>query len=71
MTFKELRQLSGMTQKAFSEYFEIPRRTIEDWDMGVRQCPEYLLKLMAYKLENIIFLNFNSMMERYMLPSIS
>ena len=51
MTFKELRQLSGMTQKAFSEYFEIPKRTIESWDGEQRQCPEYLLKLMAYKLE--------------------
>lgn len=50
MTFKELRQQSGMTQKAFAEYFEIPKRTIESWDMGERKCPEYLLKLMEYKL---------------------
>lgn len=56
MTFKELRQKSGMTQKEFAEYFEIPKRTIEDWDRGARKCPEYLLKLMEYKLkkENII-----------------
>lgn len=52
MTFKELRNATGMTQKAFSEYFEIPKRTIENWDTGVRQCPEYLLKLMIYKLSN-------------------
>lgn len=50
MTFKELRQLSGMTQKEFSEYFGIPKRTIEDWDRGVRKCPEYLIALMEYKL---------------------
>ena len=50
MTFKELRKQSGMTQKEFSEYFEIPKRTIESWDMGARKCPEYLLKLMEYKL---------------------
>ncbi len=50
MTFRELRQKSGMTQKAFSEYFEIPKRTIEGWDEGQRKCPEYLLKLMIYKL---------------------
>ena len=50
MEFKELRQQSGMTQKEFAEYFEIPKRTIENWDEGVRQCPEYLLKLMEYKL---------------------
>jgi DNA-binding transcriptional regulator YiaG len=50
MTFKELRQASGMTQKEFAEYFEIPKRTIESWDEGARKCPEYLLKLMEYKL---------------------
>lgn len=50
MNFKELRQLSGMTQKEFAEYFEIPKRTIENWDEGIRQCPEYLFKLMEYKL---------------------
>ena len=52
MTFKELRQLSGMTQKAFAEYFEIPKRTIESWDGEQRTPPEYLLKLMEYKLRN-------------------
>ncbi len=56
MEFKELRKLSGMTQVQFSEYFEIPKRTIEEWDRGTRKCTEYLLKLMEYKLrkENII-----------------
>lgn len=51
MTLKELRQASGMTQKAFAEYFEIPHRTIQNWEGGQRQCPQYLLKLMEYKLE--------------------
>ena len=56
MTVKELRKLSGMTQKAFSEYFGIPKRTVEDWEGERRKCPEYLLNLMQYKLEkeNII-----------------
>ena len=56
MEFKELRQKSGMTQEQFSIYFEIPKRTIEDWDRGTRKCADYLLKLMEYKLrkENII-----------------
>ena len=51
MNFKELRQSSGMTQKAFAEYFEIPKRTIENWETETRKCPEYVLKLIAYKLE--------------------
>ena len=51
LTFKELRQASGMTQKAFADYFGIPKRTIENWDSERRKCPEYLLKLMEYKIK--------------------
>ena len=50
MTFKELRQASGMTQKEFSEYFGMSKRAVEEWERGGRNCPEYLLKLMEYKL---------------------
>lgn len=51
-SFKTLRQESGMTQKAFAEYFDIPQRTIENWEAGQRVCPEYLLQLMQYKLKS-------------------
>lgn len=51
MNFKELRQQSGMTQQKFADYFSIPKRTIENWEAGVNKCPEYLLDLMKYKLE--------------------
>ena len=56
MTFKELRNLSGMNLTQFSEYFGIPYRTIQNWERGERQCPSYLIELMEYKLrkENII-----------------
>ena len=52
MIIKELRAMSGMTQKEFAEYFNIPKRTVEDWDRGARKCPEYLIALMEYKLKN-------------------
>ena len=51
MDIRELRKKTGMTQKAFSEYFGIPKRTIEDWEYGKRQCTDYLFDLMKYKLE--------------------
>jgi DNA-binding transcriptional regulator YiaG len=51
MTFKELRALSGMSQRKFASYFGIPRRTIENWDSGDRTCAPYLINLMRYKLE--------------------
>lgn len=50
MTIKDLRTMSGMTQQEFANYFEIPKRTIENWEGGQRKCPEYLEKLIEYKL---------------------
>ena len=52
MTLKEIREASGMTRKAFCEYFGIPYRTIQSWEIGDRECPGYLLALMEYKLKN-------------------
>lgn len=48
---KELRIDSGMNMKDFSTYFRIPYRTYQDWEYGKREMPEYLLRLMAYKLK--------------------
>lgn len=52
MTFKELRTSTGMNIKEFSDYFNIPYRTMQNWESERRQCPEYLLDLMKYKLLN-------------------
>ena len=48
---KDLRTATGMTQKAFAEYFGISKRAIESWEGGQRECPKYLSELMKYKLE--------------------
>lgn len=40
-----------MSWKKLSEYFGIPYRTLQDWYMGKRKMPEYLLRLMIYKIE--------------------
>ncbi|MCI8463726.1 MAG: helix-turn-helix domain-containing protein [Lachnospiraceae bacterium] len=47
----EMRAKTGMNRKEFSDYFGIPYRTVQDWELGNRQMPDYLLRLMAYKLE--------------------
>lgn len=53
----QLKEKSGYNWKAFAAYFDIPYRTMQDWYMGKRKMPEYLLRLMYYKLgieKNII-----------------
>lgn len=47
----ELRDSTGRTRREFCEYFEIPYRTLQDWEQGNRKMSEYLLRLMAYKVE--------------------
>lgn len=51
MEFKEVRAATGMNLKQYSEYFNIPYRTAQNWEGGQRACPTYLLDLMKYKLE--------------------
>ena len=46
----ELRRQTGMNRREFAEYFGIPYRTVQDWELGNRQMPEYLLRLMVYKV---------------------
>ena len=31
---KKMREEAGMTQKAFSDFFGIPVRTLQDWEAG-------------------------------------
>lgn len=47
----ELREKTGMTRREFCEYFEIPYRTMQDWELGNRAIPSYLLRLMTYRIE--------------------
>ena len=46
---KNLRDEMGMNRKEFCEYFEIPYRTVTDWEAGKRNMPEYVYRLMRYK----------------------
>lgn len=47
---KLLRSISKLNQRQMAEYFGIPLRTWEDWESGRRKMPEYLLRLMQYKV---------------------
>ena len=47
----KLKETAGLNWKRLSEYFGIPYRTVQDWYMGKRNMPEYLLRLMIYKFE--------------------
>lgn len=50
MNITEVRKRAKMTQKAFAEYIGVAQVTVEMWDRGLRNCPDYLLDLIVYKL---------------------
>lgn len=37
---KELQELTGMNRKEFCEYFQIPYRTVIEWELDNRHAPE-------------------------------
>ena len=45
---KELRESTGMSRKAFCDYFRIPYSTVTDWERGHRNAPDYVLRLLEY-----------------------
>ena len=47
---KNLREETGMNRTQFCEYFNIPYRTVQDWESGRRVMPEYVLRLLEYRI---------------------
>lgn len=46
MTIKEIRQLTGLTQKQFAEKYHITFSSIRNWESGHRTCPDYVAELL-------------------------
>lgn len=55
-TLKGLRERLDMNRTEFSRYMDIPLRTLEEWEAGRRQMPEYVLRLIVYyvKVQQIL-----------------
>lgn len=46
MELKEMRKLLGLSQSAFGKRYNIPVRTIQDWESRRRKAPIYVLELL-------------------------
>ena len=46
MSIKDLRNLTGLSQKEFGKKYDIPYRTIQNWETEQRSCPEYVENLL-------------------------
>lgn len=48
---REIRRKTGLSQAKFSEKYEIPKRSIENWEEGTRSAPQYVLNLLRFRVE--------------------
>lgn len=48
---KEIRKLTGLSQAKFAARYEIPKRTIENWETGKTEPPEYVAKMLRRLVE--------------------
>lgn len=56
MNMHEIRKKTGLSQARFSKKYGVPLRTVQDWELGNRTPPEYVLinLNMAVEMEKII-----------------
>lgn len=47
---KALREDMKLNRREFCDYFSIPYRTVQDWECGKRVMPDYVLRLLEYKI---------------------
>lgn len=47
----EIRKKANLSKRAFARKYEIPYSTLCSWEYGDREAPEYLLKLLDFKVE--------------------
>ena len=52
-TPKEIVAASGLSQAAFAERYCIPKRTVENWCSGARECPIYT-RLLIQRVEGLL-----------------
>ena len=48
---KELRESTGTNSKENCEYFGFPNRTVTEWERGTRKMPDYVFRLLAYRIK--------------------
>lgn len=56
---KKIRNDLGMNRTEFSRYIGIPLRTLEEWEAGRRQMPDYVLRLLSYYIRMEQFIQEN------------
>ena len=63
---RELRESTGLSRKEFCAQFDIPYRTMTEWELGHRSAPPYVLRLLSYYIKMRKQLSENGIDEKLM-----
>lgn len=67
MTVKKMREVLFMSQAEFSRKYNIPKRSIENWEGGQRACPEYVIGL----LNRVVLLDVKDLYEKRLIKEMN
>lgn len=52
MTIQEIIAQTGLSARAFAIKYHIPYRTVQNWTAGIRNCPDYVLELLEFRVKH-------------------
>lgn len=65
MDIRELRRQLGDTQSEFAQRYNIPFRTVQNWETGVRKPPEYILELLQQRIQEDLVNKKTAVLPKY------
>lgn len=65
MNIREMRTLLGDTQSEFAARYNIPFRTVQNWETGVRKPPKYIAELLESRIRADLINRRTAVLPRY------
>ena len=65
MNIRDMRKQLGDTQSEFAERYNIPFRTVQNWETGMRKPPEYIFELLKARIKEDLINKRASALPKY------
>ena len=65
MTIRDMRTQLGVTQSEFAARYNIPFRTVQNWETGLRKPPEYIVKLLEGRIKEDLVNRKTAVLPKY------
>lgn len=65
MTIRDMRTQLGVTQSEFATRYNIPFRTVQNWETGLRKPPEYIVKLLESRIKEDLINRKTAILPKY------